>query len=201
MRRCCGPFFRLAFGDEDLQTSYQFAMLTMQQLAAGTPSIPALGMQALPNQLALGLDRAGRARVDVLGISRADGHGVRVLTEQGQIRAHAVVVATDPVAASTLLGIGTPMMRAQTSWWFATPVSPTSLKMPFVNPLGPAGGPDLPRHGGLQRGAALRAPLAASRRGMLRSGAGHGGRRRDRGRGAHASSARSSAPTPRHGRS
>jgi hypothetical protein len=52
-----------------------------------------------------------------------------------------VVVATDPATASSLLGIGAPAMRAQSSWWFASPVSPTSLKTAFVNPLGPAGGP------------------------------------------------------------
>ena len=50
-------------------------------------------------------------------------------------------MATDPATASSLLGIGAPPMRAQSSWWFASPVSPTSLKTAFVNPLGPAGGP------------------------------------------------------------
>ena len=135
------PFFRLVFGDEDLQTSYQFAMLTLQQLALGSPALPALGMQAVPNQLAMGLDHPVRLGVDVLGVTRAAGAGVRLLTDAGEIRARAAVVATDPVTASSLLGIGTPMMRSQSSWWFATPVSPTSLKTAFVNPMGPAGGP------------------------------------------------------------
>jgi glycine/D-amino acid oxidase-like deaminating enzyme len=135
------PFFRLVFGDEDLQTSYQFAMLTMQQLASGAPSLPALGMQSVPNQLALALEHPVEHGIDVLGLSRTSGGSVRVLTDGGEIQARAAVVATDPVAASSLLGLGTPVMRGQSSWWFATPVSPTSQRLPFVNPLGPAGGP------------------------------------------------------------
>jgi phytoene dehydrogenase-like protein len=135
------PFFRLVFGDEDLQTSYQYAMATMQQLALGSPALPALGMQSVPNQLALALERSVEHGIDVIGLSRADGGSVRLLTDAGEIRARAAVVATDPVTASSLLGLGTPMMRAQSSWWFATPVSPTTQRTPFVNPLGPAGGP------------------------------------------------------------
>ena len=135
------PFFRLLFGDEDLQTSYQYAMLTMQQLVLGSPALPALGMQSVPNQLALGLDRPVEHGVDVMGLARTDAGYVRLLTDGGEIRTRAAVVATDPVTASGLLGIGTPMMRVQSSWWFAMPVSPTSQRTPFVNPLGPAGGP------------------------------------------------------------
>ncbi len=135
------PFFRLVFGDEDLQTSYQYAMLTMQQLVLGAPALPALGMQSVPNQLALraGASRRARRRRD-----RSQPHRRRLralLTDAGEIRTRAAVVATDPATASGLLGIGSPMMRVQSSWWFAMPVSPTSQRTPFVNPLGPAGGP------------------------------------------------------------
>ncbi|MET0999466.1 MAG: FAD-dependent oxidoreductase, partial [Marmoricola sp.] len=73
------PFFRLVFADEDLRTSYQFAMLSMQALLLGMPALPALGMQALPNQLALGLDHSVEHGVDVMGIVRSSGDGVRIL--------------------------------------------------------------------------------------------------------------------------
>ena len=53
------PFFRLVFADEDLRTSYQYAMLSMRALANGMPALPALGMQALP-QPALARSRACR---------------------------------------------------------------------------------------------------------------------------------------------
>ncbi len=121
----------------------------------GRPSLPALGMQVLPNQLANGLERRvehGRRRP-----RRAPrpGPGVGVMTDGEEIAARAVVVATDPVGASRLLGLGSPAMRGQATWWFAAPVAPTTLKTAFVNPLGPAGGP-LSTRGRLQRGAALR---------------------------------------------
>ena len=136
------PFFRLVFGDEDLRTSYQYVMLTMQQLSTGTIALPSLGMQAVPNQLALGLERPVELGVDVLGLTRSSGDGVKVVTaDDGEILARTVVVATDPVTASSLLGIGAPVMRGQATWWFASEVSPTSIKTPFVNPVGPAGGP------------------------------------------------------------
>ena len=135
------PFFRLVFADEDLRTSYQFAMLSMRALRAGMPSLPALGMQALPNQLALSLDHPVELGVDVLGVARSTGEGVRVHTDHGTIAARAAVVATDPTTASTLLGLGIPAMRGLSTWWFATSVSPTTMKMPFVNTLGRATGP------------------------------------------------------------
>jgi phytoene dehydrogenase-like protein len=135
------PFFRLVFGDEDLQTSYQYVMTAMQQLRNGAPALPALGMQAVPNQLAFGLERPVEHGMDVLALQRTDGDGVRLQSDAGPIRARTVVVATDPATASSLLGIGAPQMRSQSSWWFASPAPPTSLKTAFVNPLGPAGGP------------------------------------------------------------
>jgi phytoene dehydrogenase-like protein len=135
------PFFRLVFADEDLCTSYQFAMLSMKGLLLGVPALPALGMQALPNQLALGLERAVEHGVEVLGVARAAGDGVRILTDHGQIQARAAVVATDPVNAASLVGLGRPAMRGLATWWFSTQVPPTTMKMPFVNPFGSSAGP------------------------------------------------------------
>lgn len=135
------PFFRLAFADEDLRTSYQYAMLAMQALRTGLPSLPALGMQALPNQLALSLDQAVEHGVDVIGVTRDTGDGVRIHTDDGRIAARVVVVATDPATAATLLGLGIPAMRGLSTWWFATDEPPTTMKTPFVNTMGPATGP------------------------------------------------------------
>ena len=135
------PLFRLVFADEDLRTSYQFAMLSMQALLEGLPALPALGMQALPNQLAHGLEQPVEHGLDVLGVTRSVGEGLRIFTDGGEIQARAVVVATDPVTASALIGLGTPAMRGLATWWFSTPVPPTTMKMPFVNPIGPSMGP------------------------------------------------------------
>lgn len=135
------PFFRLVFADEDMRTSYQYAMLGMKALLMGMPALPALGMQALPNQLALSLEQPVEHGVDVIGVRRSTGEGVRILTQDTTIEARAAVVATDPTTASTLLGLGIPLMRGLSTWWFATPEPPTTMKMPFVNPMGPATGP------------------------------------------------------------
>ncbi|MCW2868400.1 MAG: FAD-dependent oxidoreductase [Marmoricola sp.] len=135
------PLFRLLFADDELRTSYQHAMLTLRQLVASVPALPALGMQALPNQLALGLDRSVEHGVDVLGVSRSNGDSVRVSTDAGEVHARAAVVATDPLTASSLLGIGVPPMRGLSTWWFGAEQPPTTLKTVFVNPLGEAGGP------------------------------------------------------------
>jgi phytoene dehydrogenase-like protein len=135
------PFFRLVFADEDLRTSYQYAMLSMQSMLLGMPALPALGMQALPNQLALGLEHPVEHGIDVLGVVRSIGQGVRIFTDGGEIHARAVVVATDPISAATMLGLDTPTMRGIATWWFSTDAPPTSMKTPIVNPVGPSAGP------------------------------------------------------------
>ena len=135
------PFFRLVYADEDLSTSYQYVMLTMQKLLSGYPALPALGMQALPNQLVHNLDRPVELGVEVTGLARSPREEVRVSTSAGEVQTRAAVVATDPGSAATLLGLGAPVMRGTATWWFSTDVPPTTMKMPFVNPVGPSAGP------------------------------------------------------------
>lgn len=135
------PFVRMLFADDDLRTSYQAVMLGMRGLRDGLPTLPSLGMQAVPNQLAMELERPVELGTDVIGVVRSIGEGIRVFTDVGEIRARAVVVATDPVTAAALVGLGVPAMRGLATWWFATPVPPTTMKMPVVNPLGSAAGP------------------------------------------------------------
>jgi phytoene dehydrogenase-like protein len=135
------PFFRLLFAEDDLRTSYQFAMLTFQQLRQRMPALPALGLQALPNQLALGLDHQVEHGIEVRSVERSVGDGVRLTTTAGEIHARAVVVATDPQTASGMLGLGAPQMRGLATWWFSNPVPPTTMKTPFVNPVGASAGP------------------------------------------------------------
>ncbi len=135
------PFFRMLFADDDLRTSYQAVMLGMRGLRDGLPSLPSLGMQAVPNQLAMRLEHPVELGIDVMGVVRSMGEGNRVFTDAGEIRARAVVVATDPVTAAGLVGLGVPAMRGLATWWFATTVPPTTLKTPFVNPLGHSAGP------------------------------------------------------------
>jgi phytoene dehydrogenase-like protein len=135
------PFFRMIFLEDDLRTSYQAVMFAIRGLLAGLPALPSLGMQALPNQLAIGLERPVELGTDVLGVVRSMGEGIRIFTDAGEIRARAAVVATDPVTAAGMVGLGVPAMRGLATWWFATDVPPTTMKTPFVNPVGPSYGP------------------------------------------------------------
>lgn len=135
------PFLRMLFADDDLRTSYQAVMLGMRGLRDGLPSLPSLGMQAVPNQLAMELEHPVELGTDVMGVVRSMGQGIRVFTDTGEIRARTVVVATDPVTAAGLVGLGVPAMRGLATWWFATTVPPTTMKTPFLNPLGPSAGP------------------------------------------------------------
>ncbi|MEO5653074.1 MAG: NAD(P)/FAD-dependent oxidoreductase [Marmoricola sp.] len=135
------PFLRLVFADEDLSTSYQYVMFVMQKLLQGYLALPALGMQALPNQLALRLERAVETEVEVLELTRSSREEVQITTTAGKLQARAAVVTTDPRSAARLLGLGAPVMRGMTTWWFAADAPPTTMKMPFLNPVGPGAGP------------------------------------------------------------
>lgn len=135
------PFLRLAVGDHDASSSYHYVMSRLRGLATGVPAVPALGMQAIPDQLALGLSRRVQAGTSVHDVRRSSGEGVRVRTSAGEVTASAAVVATDPDTAAGLLGIGIRPMRSQSTWWFAAGAAPTSLKAAFIDPEAPRSGP------------------------------------------------------------
>lgn len=135
------PFLRLVIGDHDGTTSYHYVMTCLRSLARGNPVVPALGMQALPDQVARGLSQRIRTGVQVHDVVRSVGDGVRLHTSQGEVRARAVVVATDPSIASSLLGLGERPMHGQSTWWFATAYSPTSLRAFFLDPHSGPGAP------------------------------------------------------------
>ena len=88
--------------------------------AEGLPALPALGMQALPNQLALGLEQPVEHGIDVLGVTRSTGEG----------RPHPHRRRRDPGPRRRGGdrpddGLGTarprhPAMRGLSTWWFAT---------------------------------------------------------------------------------
>ena len=89
------------------------ARLLVRSFLDGSPSLPARGMQALPAQLAEGLD----VRLERTAL-RVDPHVVR--TVDGELRARAVVVATDEPTAAGLLGsTGAPQRGVVTHWWSA----------------------------------------------------------------------------------
>lgn len=109
------PFLAGVFLEPDLATSRHFLDLVLRSFATGVPSVPAGGMQAIPEQLAAALpDGTVRLSTPVLGVAPG-----LVRTADGEIRARSVIVAADPGAAGRLLpGLDVPAGRSVTTWYF-----------------------------------------------------------------------------------
>ena len=85
------PFFAGVLLEQDLSTTRRFTDLMMRMFVRGESTVPAAGMQALPEQLAAGLP-AGTVR---LGTPVREVAPHRVGTAAGTVEGRAVVVATD----------------------------------------------------------------------------------------------------------
>ncbi|MET4074484.1 NAD(P)/FAD-dependent oxidoreductase [Hymenobacter sp. UYCo722] len=95
------PFFGGVFLDRELTTASNFFEFIFQQFVTGTASIPALGIQELPDQLA-GRLPAGTVRLNTPVAGIVDGRQVRLTTGQ-VLPASAIVLATDGLATLRLL--------------------------------------------------------------------------------------------------
>jgi phytoene dehydrogenase-like protein len=105
------PFLGGVVFDDSLTTSRRFVDLLLRSFVRGTPSVPARGMQAMPDQLAHGIDVRLGTRVEAVTSTTAR-------TDDTVWSARAVVVATEAPAASQLLpGLDVPTMRPGTTWW------------------------------------------------------------------------------------
>lgn len=128
------PAARIILGDHEGESSYQYAMLMWKRFLTGAPSLPALGMQALPDLMARSLHAPVHTQVVVKSVTRVPKSQPTIQTDSGQLTARAVVVATDSRAASTLVGTGIRQSRPQTTWWYAAPEAPTTQRCVFVSP-------------------------------------------------------------------
>ena len=116
------PFLTGVFLEPDLNTSQRFLDLVLRSFIRGIPSIPAAGMQAIPVQLAGSLP-PGSVRLDVRA---TEVSGSRVRTDDEDFDARAVIVATDPISAATLIpGLTIPAGNSVTTWYHATPTKLT----------------------------------------------------------------------------
>lgn len=95
------PFLGGVFLERDLSTSARFFNFVFRAFAAGPGAVPALGMQAIPDQLAAALP-AGAVRLNApVAVVRDSG---LTLVSGETLSAKAVVVATEGPAAARLLG-------------------------------------------------------------------------------------------------
>jgi hypothetical protein len=115
------PFLAGVLFDDSLTTSRRFVDLLVRSFALGTPAVPARGMQRMPEQLAKGLDV--RLSTPVHEVTPTTAR-----TDDATLLARAVVVATDPVTAATLVtGVEAPVMRSGTTWWHLADVPGEAL--------------------------------------------------------------------------
>ena len=115
------PFFSGVFADRSLDTSSHVAAMVLRSFTRGRLGVPAAGMAALPAAIAGPLPfpqlLIGARTVSV-------GPGM-VLTEGGEIRCRAVIVATDPMTAATLLPqLPRPDMHGLTTFYFGADRAP-----------------------------------------------------------------------------
>jgi len=122
------PFLSGVLADEGLDSSQRAASMLLRAFARGAPSVPALGMQAMPDQLAARL----QPRTVHLGVRVRSVTGGAVDTDAGRITARAVVVAVSGEAAGDLGAPGSPM-RALTTWWYAAAEPPSDRAILHVD--------------------------------------------------------------------
>lgn len=128
LERFARPFFGGVFMDRSLSVSRRSAAYVWKMLAQGHVAVPAQGIQAIPEQLAHGLDvRASTTVRELVGDRRVEG----VRLESGEVvAAEYVVVATDGPSAERLTGFSMPKQwRSQTCLHFAAPVPPVDEPM------------------------------------------------------------------------
>ncbi len=118
------PFLSGVFLEDQLATSRRFLDLVLTSFVKGTPVVPAAGMQAIPEQLSDSLPD-GTVRTGMPVRSVAPG---RVITDSGEFTAGAVIVATDPRTASSLLpGLPLPEGRDVTTFYYLADGDPALL--------------------------------------------------------------------------
>jgi phytoene dehydrogenase-like protein len=115
------PFLSGVFADRSLDTSSHVLAMVLRSFARGRIGVPATGMGTLPAAIAGPLPFP-QILVNAPVLSLGPG---MVITEGGELRCRAIIVATDPVTASTLLpGLPRPDMQGLTTYYFGAQHAP-----------------------------------------------------------------------------
>ena len=115
------PFLAGVVAERDGSTSAHFAALLVRSFILGSPSVPSLGMGRLPQLIAASLP-AGAVRLGTR-VRRVTARAVR--TDDEELSARAVVVATDPGTAAELTELPQPSMKGLTTFWYTSSEPPT----------------------------------------------------------------------------
>jgi phytoene dehydrogenase-like protein len=109
------PFLSGVFADRSLETSSHVLAMVLRSFARGRIGVPAAGMAALPAAIAGPLPFP-QLLVGARTVSVGPGS---VVTDGGEMRCRAVIVATDPVSASQLIpALPAPDMQGLTTFYF-----------------------------------------------------------------------------------
>jgi phytoene dehydrogenase-like protein len=112
------PFLSGVFLESELATSSRFLDLVLRSFGRGTQAVPAAGMNAIPRQLAQGLEVELASPVQQVLPGLVDGRAAR-----------AVVVATAaPQAAALIPGLAVPRMNGVTTHYFLAEQPPVREK-------------------------------------------------------------------------
>ena len=134
IERFVRPFLSGVLLDPELSTSGSYLRLVWRTFVRGQVAVPASGMQAIPDQLAAGLP-VGAVRL---------GASVEALTDAGvavaggeEIRAPAVIVATDGSTACRLLpDLTPPAWNGVTTLYHSVPARPGTEPLLRLDPEG-----------------------------------------------------------------
>jgi phytoene dehydrogenase-like protein len=115
------PFLSGVFADRSLDTSSHVFAMVLRSFVRGRLGVPANGMAALPAAIAGPLPYP-QLLIGARTLSLGPG---MVVTEGGEIQCRAVIVATDPHTAATLLPhFPTPDMHGLTTFYFGADHAP-----------------------------------------------------------------------------
>lgn len=126
------PFLAGVLLDPDLRTSARFMRLVWRTFVRGQITVPATGMQVIPEQLASGLP-AGVLRLGAR-VTSVSERGV-VLAGGEQVEAPSVVVATDGTTACRLLpGLTPPVWSGVTTLYHSLRATPIEEPILVLDP-------------------------------------------------------------------
>lgn len=126
------PLAGMLLHDRSLATSSRLFRFAFRMLAEGPVAVPALGMQAIPDQL---VGRLPANSVRLGAIVEQLGHREVTLTSGETIRARAVVIATEASGAAKLIGDSCPDpgSRENLLLHYAADQAPCSEPIPMLN--------------------------------------------------------------------
>lgn len=129
LRHVVDTFLAGVLLEDDGSTSAAFTLLLARAFVSGRPSLPARGMQQLPEQLACLLHRPVELDTPVASV----GPGSVTTAGGEEIACDLVVVATDPTTAEQLTGRPSPAGKGVTTHWFAVDEAPVDHTLLLID--------------------------------------------------------------------